>query len=392
MFSLGIEPSMTSTKGASSWSAAARRNGLRNSSPPSVGERTLLWRWTFGMPGMAPSRTSSMPGWPAAVTETESPSQLIPSEIQRMWTSSTPAGASSTAMCDLLLFDVQRLDSQLLAGGHVHVPASAGTACEREAVEPALGSARAAAPRGGHRLDRQFGALEDGPLREQLEGELQRRRDDLAKVAGAHLHPGDATTRGMALGDHDEGLGDRELVHQQILGSGSPTSWSITRLPPKLVSTSTSPGGSVRTSPISAARSQPGTARIAARAASARSGATKATSLPSFATYIGSIPRISAAPATTGSTGTSFSRTTIATPLARASSLSTEATPPRVASRMQRRSSPAASSRASATGHRLRVSDSTSASSSNSPRASMIAVPCSPIEPESSTRSPGRRA
>ena len=37
------------------------------------------------------------------------------------------------------------------------------------------------------------------------------------------------------------------------------------------------------------------------------------------------------------------------------------------------------------------MSDSTSASSSNSPRASMIAVPCSPIEPDSSTLSPGRR-
>ena len=35
-----------------------------------------------------------MPGWPAAVMLTESPSQLIPSEIQRMWTSSTPLGPS----------------------------------------------------------------------------------------------------------------------------------------------------------------------------------------------------------------------------------------------------------------------------------------------------------
>ena len=82
-------------------------------------------------------------------------------------------------------------------------------------------------------------------------------------------------------------------------------------------------------------------------------GATKATSLPSLATYIGSIPRISAAPATTGSTGTWPSRTIIATRWTRASSLSTEATPPRVASRMQRRPCPAASSSASATGHRL---------------------------------------
>ena len=36
-----------------------------------------------------------MPGWPAAVIETVSPSQLMPSEIQRMWTSSTPGPIGS---------------------------------------------------------------------------------------------------------------------------------------------------------------------------------------------------------------------------------------------------------------------------------------------------------
>ena len=70
----------------------------RNSSPPSVGESTLLCRWTFGRPGIAPSSTSSMLGWPAAVIETESPSQLMPSEIQRMWTSSTPGATGSAAI------------------------------------------------------------------------------------------------------------------------------------------------------------------------------------------------------------------------------------------------------------------------------------------------------
>ena len=52
------------------------------------------------------------------------------------------------------------------------------------------------------------------------------------------------------------------------------------------------------------------------------------------------------------------SLTSIATCDARASSLSTEATPPRVASRMQRSSGPASSSSASTTGHSERVSDS----------------------------------
>src|SRR4051794_18812160 len=178
---------------------------------------------------------------------------------------------------------------------------------------------------------------------------------------------------------------------QQILGSGSPTSWSITRRPPNAVSTSTMPGGSVRTSPISAACSQPGTARSAASAASACSGATNATSLPSFATYMGSMPRISAAPATAASTGTAASRTSIATPDARASSLSTDATPPRVASRRQCTADPADSSSVSTTGHKDRVSDAIGASSSNSPRASMIAVPWSPTGPDSRIRSPGAR-
>src|SRR5918998_6209898 len=174
MCSLGMEPSTTSTNGASSSFRAAWRNGSRNSSPPSVGDRTLLWRWTFGMPGIAPSRTSSMPGWPAAVIDTVSPSQLIPSEIQRMWTSSTPAGASSTAMCHLLLFQVQRFDAQLLAGGHLDVPAAAAPAREREAVETALCAAAPAAPGRRHLLDHQLGAFEHRALRHQLERELER--------------------------------------------------------------------------------------------------------------------------------------------------------------------------------------------------------------------------
>src|SRR4051795_5218081 len=120
---------MTRTNGASSSSLTAWRNGSRNSSPPSVGERTLLCRWTLGMPGIAPSRTSSMLGWPAAVTEMESPSQLIPSEIHRMWSSSTPAGASSTAMAHPSdhrhLLELERVDEELLATRHLEVGAAA---------------------------------------------------------------------------------------------------------------------------------------------------------------------------------------------------------------------------------------------------------------------------
>src|SRR5215212_714126 len=388
---------MTSTNGASSSSLAAWRNGLRNSSPPSVGDSTLLWRWTFGSPGIAPRTTSSMPGWPAAVTETESPSQLMPSEIQRMWTSSTPRACVSAAMgqpsirCQSVL-QLERLDLELLPLRHLDVQASARRARQRERRERAPLAAGAAATGGGHGVEHQRRALRHRAATGQLERELERRRHHLAQVAHAdvdldHLPPG-----GMALHDREDALGDRELVHQQILGRGSPASRSITLRPPNAVATSTIAGGSVLTSPMSAASSHPGTERSAANAASARAGSTKATSLPSLATYIGSMPSSSAAPATSGRTGTSASRTIIATCEARASSLSADATPPRVASRMQRRCSPAASSSASTAGHRERVSDSIGASSSNSPRASMIAVPCSPTLPETRMRSPGRRA
>src|SRR5436190_13077921 len=140
MFSLGMEPSTTSTNGASSSPAAAARNGARNSSPPSVGESTLLWRWTLGRPGMAPRTTSSKPGWPAAVTDTESPSQLIPSEIQRMWTSSTPC-FSSTAISPStrclkqlggLCLYLERVDQQFLAGLDFQINPVAARALERE--------------------------------------------------------------------------------------------------------------------------------------------------------------------------------------------------------------------------------------------------------------------
>src|SRR4051794_1136282 len=394
MFSLGMEPSITSTNGASSSSRAAARNGARNSSPPSVGESTLLCRLTFGMPGIAPSSTSSMPGWPAAVTDTESPSQLIPSEIQRMSTSSTPATGHSFLRPPIgpavrsgnRRLHGDRVDEQLLAAHQLHIQAPARRAGEREVRELALRPAGPALARRGHLLHHQLRALRLGPLGHEREREGQRVGHHLAQVPDLHLHALDPPPVRVPAGDADDGVGERELVHQQILGSGSPTSSSMTRLPPKLVSTSTMPGGSVRTSPMSAASGS--NARSAASAASAHSGATSATSLPSLATYIGSMPSSSDAPATAGLTGTAASFTSIATPAARASSLSTEATPPRVASRMTR--TPPASSSASTAGHRQRVSETISASRSNSPRASMIAVPCSPIAPESRIRSPGR--
>src|ERR687890_403003 len=101
---------------------------------------------------MAPSRTSSMPGWPAAVIDTESPSQLMPSEIQRTCTSSTPEGLASNvdAMAPPLahhrsVVELERLDLQLLAREHVHLQTAALLAVQRELLHDALHIARAAA-------------------------------------------------------------------------------------------------------------------------------------------------------------------------------------------------------------------------------------------------------
>src|SRR6187455_3258860 len=182
MLSLGIEPSTTSTNGASSVPSAASRNGLRNSSPPSEGSSTLLCRWTFGSPGIAPSSTSSMLGWPAAVIETESPSQLMPSEIQRTWTSSTPALVSA-AMSHLLLFELERVDQQLLAPDHLDVEPPARRALQGERRQRTLRGTCPAASRRRHLLKHELRARERRPLSHQLEGEGERVGDDLAQVA-----------------------------------------------------------------------------------------------------------------------------------------------------------------------------------------------------------------
>src|SRR3954453_23995321 len=102
------------------------------------------------MPGIAPSRTSSMPGWPAAVTDTESPSQLISSETHRMWTSSTAGATGSVAMAHpstrdqhvvlaargrhvaRVLRDLQGLDKQPPAPEPLHVDPAARLALQRE--------------------------------------------------------------------------------------------------------------------------------------------------------------------------------------------------------------------------------------------------------------------
>ena len=180
---------------------------------------------------------------------------------------------------------------------------------------------------------------------------------------------------------------------QQILGSGSPASRSITRLPPKAVSTSTIPGGSVLTSPISAAPSQPG-ARAQRRE---RGVGGLGRDEGDEAALVGDVHRVDPEDL----------RRARRRRADRHVALASDDRHPRGAGELvEHGRDPAAgrvahaaqalrrrrSSSASAAGQSGWVSDSISASSSNSSRASMIAVPCSPIGPETSTLSPGRSA
>src|SRR3954454_865627 len=225
MFSLGIDPSITNTNGASSSSLIAWRNGSRNSSPPRVGDSTLLCRWTLGMPGIAPSRTSSIPACPAAVIETESPSQLMPSEIHRMWTSSTAGAFGSVAISHSPrrqgLLELERVDEQLLAALELDVKAPAVRTLQRKVGHHRPLPAGPAASGGRDLLDLQGGVLEHRPLAHELEGERQRVGHHLAQVPDLQLDLRHPPRAGMGAADAHDGLGDGELVHPDLSRSSA---------------------------------------------------------------------------------------------------------------------------------------------------------------------------
>ncbi len=106
------------------------------------------------------------------------------------------------------------------------------------------------------------------------------------------------------------------------------------------------------------------------------------------------MPSSSQAPRTPGRTGIASSSRTTATPEDSATSLSTVATPPRVASRRQRTRPPShASSSRAVRPLSGAVSETRSAASMSSPpRASMTVTPCSPIGPDTMIASPGSAA
>ena len=221
-----------------------------------------------------------------------------------------------------------------------------------------LGAAAPAAARGGNRLQLQLGALGRRALGDEREGEGQRVGHDLAQVPDLHV---DARRRGgrrRARGRcRTIDFGDRELVHQQILGSGSPTSWSITRAPAERGRHQHHPG---RLGPhladlgraLAAGRgAQRGERRVGVLGRDARPRACPRWRRTSGRCR-GSRPR-RPRPGRTGHVGLAHDHRHAR----RARELvETDATPPRVASRRQRRPGPAASSSASTAGHSERVS------------------------------------
>ena len=83
-----MEPSTTSTNGSISPRSPLKNHSMNVSEPPTgPHSKSMSGQWTaiFGRPGSTPSTISSMLGCMAAVNATESPSQLRPALIQRMW-------------------------------------------------------------------------------------------------------------------------------------------------------------------------------------------------------------------------------------------------------------------------------------------------------------------
>ena len=285
-----------------------------------------------------------------------------------MWTSSTPAAFGSVAMAippfvvNASVLELQRVHQQLLARGaprrrarrtRAHAQREAGQLGSRRRTR---GSARRPAPPRA----RSSAPSSAVPSATSSKANVERDGHDLAQVADLQLDLVDPPPARVALAMRDHGLGDRELVH-----SADPRQRVADQLvhhPPAAEARSRPapcPGGSVShladLGRLLAARH----ARAARRAPRRRARARRTRrACPRWRRTSGRCRAARRRPRPPGATGTSASRTSIATPEARASSLSTEATPPRVASRMQRSAGPAASSSASTAGHSERVSDS----------------------------------
>src|SRR3954451_12880088 len=88
IFSFGTDPSTNRTNGSRSPRSALKNHSRKSSAPPlGPHSKSINGQWTAicGRPGSAPRAISSMLGWVAAVSETESPSQLRPALIHSTW-------------------------------------------------------------------------------------------------------------------------------------------------------------------------------------------------------------------------------------------------------------------------------------------------------------------
>ena len=118
--SFGIDPSTTSTNGSSSPRSALKKLSRKSSLDPiGPASKSISGQCTatFGRPGSAPSAISSMLGWVAAVSATESPSQDRPALIQRMWTgASAPSSPGEDMRRRLALWSGSRCNGHRPGG------------------------------------------------------------------------------------------------------------------------------------------------------------------------------------------------------------------------------------------------------------------------------------
>ncbi len=322
MFSLGIEPSITSTNGASSSPRAACAERQQELLAAQRGREHLVVQVDLrAARGSRPSSTSSIAGWPAAVIETESPSQLMPSEIHRMWTSSTPDGFASNVAAMTHPFVCHRSSSSSSASTssssprehlHVEAPRTRAQHSGKSSITLSVPHSRQR-PAAGTCSITSSAPSSAVPSRHEPEGEVQRVGDDLAQVPDLHLDPLDPPPGRVARGDRPRCASAIEsscISRSSAAGrrrAGPSRAGRRTRSRP-------APCRAARscTSPISAASSPPGSP--AARRAPRRRAPARRTrrACPRWPRTAGRCRGSPHAPATAGWTGTAASRTTIA--------------------------------------------------------------------------------
>src|SRR4051795_2351550 len=123
-----MDPSTTRTNGSSSPRSALKNHSMKSFTPPTGPlSKSMSGQWTptLGSPGRAPRAISSMLGWVAAVSATESPSQERPALIQRMWTTGSSAGFVAADFEEGFAVCATRyplFSRTLIRGGNIYLP------------------------------------------------------------------------------------------------------------------------------------------------------------------------------------------------------------------------------------------------------------------------------